>query len=187
MSLKLSLFAIQVFLPIPASDTARFGLVDIVRRTPDQCDFATKNASYAAVVAALLPHTQSFVMGVWDYIEDHDRAVSEFEQWCDGTENDAGAAPPADPYRSGQLHMFTTLLFLMAKGKAADLAMCEACRMPEGTEWHKRTFARLLSELPQLNFATISSDAIYVRPGSTGGVTAAELAEEHYSYLRKLV
>ncbi len=187
MSLKLSLFAIQIFLPLPAADSARYGLVDTVRATPDQCDFATKNVSYGRAVASLLPHTQNFVLGVWDYIEEHDRAMSEFEQWCDGTENDAGDAPPADPYRAGPLHMFTTLLFLMAHGKSADRTMCEACRMPEGTEWQRSTFARLLSVLPQLNFATISSDAIYVRPASSGGVTSAELAKEHYAYLRKLV
>jgi hypothetical protein len=183
---KLSLFALQVFLPLPAADTARYGLVDAIRQTPDACDFATKNASYGRVVQALLPHTQSFVMGVWDYIEDHDRANEEFRSWCDGTENDANEAAPADPYRSGPLHMFATLLFLMAHGKAADRVICEACRMPEEVYWQRATFARLLSSIPHLNFATISSDAIYVRPSGPGGVTAEELAEEHYGYLKKL-
>jgi len=185
--MKLSLFALQIFLPLPQADAARFGLVDLVRAMPDRTTFQQKNELYARVGQTLLPHTGTFNLGVWDYIEEHERAQAEFTQWCDGTENDAEGAAPVDAYRSGRLHMFVTLLFLMAHGKAADRMICEACRVPEGTEWHRRTFGKLLSTLPHLNFATISSDAIYVRPAGTGGVTHQELQEEHYTYLRKLV
>lgn len=185
--MKVSLFALQIFLPLPDADTARFGLVDLVRTAPDRIDFQAKNDLYSRVARTLLPHTGNFVMGVWDYIEEDERAKSEFEQWCEGTENDAEEAAPTDAYRSGKLHMFVTMLFLMAHEKAADRMICEACRMPEGTEWQKKTFGQLVSVLPHLNFATISSDAIYVRPAASGGVTAQELQAEHYGYLRKLV
>ncbi len=185
--MRLSLFALQVFLPMPMADSARHGLVEAIRAMPDQCTFEHKNQGYGRVTAALMPHVPSFAMGVWDYFEEHDRATEEFKQWCEGTEQDARQAPAPDPYRGGPLHMFATILLLMAHGKAADRMMCEACRMPEGTEWTRQTFARLLSTLPRLNFATVSSDAIYVRPGgSGGGVTAAELGEPHYQYLRRL-
>lgn len=184
--MKVSLFALQVFLPLPVADPVRFALVDTVRAMPDTCDFARKNADYTRVSKTLMGYVGSFAFGVWDYVEEHERALAEFDQWCEGTENDAAQAPAVDPYRAGQLHMFTTLLFLMARGKAADQTICEACRMPEGTEWTKQTFAKLLRTIPQLNFATVSSDAIYVRPGASGGVTTAELGEPHYQYLRKL-
>jgi hypothetical protein len=184
---KVSLFALQVFLPLPAADSLRHDLVETVRRMPDQSGFAAKNDAYAHITRLLHAHVGGFTFGVWDYFEDNDVAKREWQQWCEGTEADAREAPAPDPYRAGAAQMFVTLLLLMAHGKAADRMMCEACRMPEGTEWTRQTFGRLLAVLPQLNFATVSSDAIYVRPGVMGGgVTAAELGEEHYQYLRKL-
>lgn len=185
--MRVSLFALQVFLPLPAADSLRHDLVGTLRVMPDRSSFNGKNEAYGRVSSLLLAHVGSFHLGVWDYFEDNDVAKSEWDQWCQGTEADAREATAPDPYRAGSLQMFVTILLLMAHGKAADRMMCDACAMPEGTEWTRRTFGKLLSVLPRLNFATVSSDAIYVRPGAMGGgVTATELAEEQYAYLRKL-
>ncbi len=185
--MKVSLFALQVFLPLPQADSARRALVEGIRCAPDASGFGHKNQFYAGVAAALLPHKEHFRMGVWDFVEEHERAQTEFETWCKGTIDDAKNAPPADPYRSGGLHMFVTVLLLMARDQAADRTICEACRMPEGTEWQKETFAHLIGTLPNLNFATVRSDAIYVRPARDGGITVEELGEDHYAYLHPLV
>lgn len=185
--MRVSLFALQVFLPLPAADSLRADLVQAVRQMPDHSSFSAKNDAYAHIVRLLHAHVGGFQLGVWDYFEDNNVAKAEWDQWCEGTEADAREAPAPDPYRTGSLQMFVTILLLMAHGKAADRAMCAACAMPEGTEWTRQTFGRLLAVLPTLNFATVSSDAIYVRPGVMGGgVSAAELGEEHYQYLRKL-
>ena len=76
--MKLSLFALQVFLPLPNAHRVQEGLVAAVRSMPDASDFETKNQGYRRVVGSLLSHVPSFQLGVWDYFEEHDRAVAEF-------------------------------------------------------------------------------------------------------------
>ena len=65
--------------------------------------------------------------------------------------------------------------------------MRRACEIPEGNLWKRATFRRLLGVVRQLSFASVKSDCIYMTPRDHDwSLTASDLAEEKYRYLRPL-
>jgi hypothetical protein len=190
--MNLHLFALQVFLPLPKAEPLRQYMQNAIISSPENASPTQKVAYYRAVCERIAQHQDDFEMGVWDFMEDSSRAQAEFDQWCKGTVEDAtsGAPPDANPqgmYRQSPGYMFATLLFLVRAGSNSDDTLRERCRMPDSEMWRKSTFSHLLRGISLLNFASVRSDAIYMRPYSEPfAVTQAELGEEHYEYLKRL-
>jgi len=189
-----TLFVVQVFLRLPDAAQLAMQLRSIVTNTGQTCGFEDKWAFYGQLTEALTPWSARFERGVWDYIEDSDRAESEYEQWCRGTMADASEAQESGPgaseiYRApgGAQFMFVTIAVMLQKGSQSDTAICEACRMPDQAMWQRDTFRNLIRNLPLLNFVHVREDAVFVRPSTDAvGVSEEQLEGEEYEYLRRL-
>ena len=186
--MKHTLLAIQIFMGLPEATAFHAQLQSLLAAAPDGQTFGDKNNFYMQVLQILRPYGLLIDRGVWDYVEDPDRAEAEWKDWTQGTVADAIEAKETEsPFRGGRRYTFLTLLFLLAKGGATDRFICEHCRMSEDFMWRKGTFMYLLDAIPTMNFASVRSDAIYLRPGmGAPGVTEEELGLEHYSYLHTL-
>lgn len=191
--MKYTSFVLQVFLPLDIASPLRQRLHEIVRATAQRATYADKWNFYRLLSETIGPWAPHFEYGVWDYVEAPELAEAEYQKWCLGTVQDMQDAAEieaiAAAYRQsgGPRHMFITLLFLMRRGAASDKYVCEMCRIPEATWWTKETFRGMLSSIAALNFESVRSDAVYIRPGlDERGITGQELALEQYQYLKKL-
>ncbi len=185
--MKHTLFCIQVFMGLPQAHAFHDELAALLAAAPPGQNFQGKNAFYGRVLEILRPHGMLIERGVWDYVEEPDRAEAEWQSWTQGTVADALEPRAESPFRGGRRHVFLTLLFLLGKGGATDRFLCERCRIPDDQMWQKATMMHLLDAVPLMNFSSVRSDAIYLRPGmGAPGVSEEELGEEHYAYLHAL-
>ncbi|MBI5533062.1 MAG: hypothetical protein HY898_10120 [Deltaproteobacteria bacterium] len=187
-----SLFAIQVFVRIQQGITLRSDLHSVLSRAPEAATYAQKREFYQALVNVLVPWTEHFELGNWDFTDDASEAEREYESWCQGTLDDAQQSPPT-PFSTGYrdpseaYYMFVTMVFLLQTGSNDANLMAHYCNVPEFHLWNKQTFARLLRAIPMMNFVHVVSDAVYLCPGDDmRGVSTSELRSETYSYLRQL-
>ena len=68
-----------------------------------------------------------------------------------------------------------------------DHALSRLCDIPEQHLWRRDVFGRLLGGMSVINFASVISDVMYLIPRDDDwGLTAADLAEEKFHYLRPL-
>lgn len=190
------LFAIQVLLALQTTGQLRRQLHEWIKSGPPEAGYHDVWNFWRVAASYLVGWQHQFEYGVWDYFEDTARSQREYEQWNKGTIIDAQEAMqeqkgmPMHPYRPavGERFMFVTMLFMLQPGGRADRTVCELCRIPEPMMWTKATFGRLISALPNLNYPSVRSHAIYVRPGmDEAGVSREELQDPRYAYLRKLV
>jgi hypothetical protein len=191
-----SLFAIQVFLPLPAGSSLRANLDQIVRQAPEYAGFEEKRLLYQRIASLIVPAVGWVELGNWDFTNDSSEAEGEYEQWCNGTLEDAqereqrAAQALAIPFRSAAptTYMFLTQLFLLQQGTTGEAYVAQSCNVPQEHLWTKQTFHRLLSIIPYINFLAVLSDAVYLCPGSDAqGITVEELQGERYKYLHRIV
>ncbi len=83
--------------------------------------------------------------------------------------------------------MFTTLAFLLERGRASDQLLEAATTIHPDRLWLKQTFAGLLGLIPRLDFASVKGDAAYLCPGADEhGLAEAEIRMPRYAYLHAL-
>ena len=96
------------------------------------------------------------------------------------------ALPSRVPDQTGEAmeYALVSAFFLMPRGSSADVLLAERCDIPEA-EWMQRdAFGLFLSAFPQLRFASVRSDAIYVVPGGLDlAFSLRELQGDGYDYL----
>jgi len=140
----------------------------------------------AQVLHANLHLAQS---GCWDYFDDPERALRDFEMWKNGMLTAEGA-------RSGQRELSPyepryitfTMAFLLIKDSPSDLTLRRSCNVPEHYLWHRSVFARLLNDFGQVSFASVFADVSYLIPRDPPwALTAEDLAQPKFHYLRRLV
>jgi hypothetical protein len=181
-----TLFALQLFVPVDRA-LWRFDLIRLMRQSAAEIGPADKQRLWREAVARLDGALAEARFGVWDYVDDDERALEEYEQWCLGTVADAAEDSGVD--RSDEdCYLFATLLLLCDAGGPADEQLREAVEAAEEDRWSKETFRLLLAAVAALDWRGVKSDTLFVRPGDTGwGVPADALEEEHYHYLQLLL
>lgn len=179
-----TLLAWQIFVPL-ASASARRELITLLRASELEPGSADKTRFWMDVTRALRKLVSEAHYGVWDYIDDDEAALEEYQGWCDGTIEDAAEAEPVDP---GDAYAFVTVLLLCDAGAAADVKLAEVAASVEDDEWSVSTFQMWLEAVAGLDWRAVKSDTLFVRPGDRGyGVSSDELKEEHYHYLHPLL
>jgi hypothetical protein len=185
-----TLFALQLFVPAdPRVGPAQMGHRALLRRLREselEPTVGGKDRFWRSVSSTLHDLVGLAHYGVWDYIDDDEQALEEYEQWCQGTiedaHNDETPAPDAPCY------LFVTVLLLCDAEAEADLQLREAVEEAEGQPWTQATFRALLKTISALDWRAVKSDTLFVRPGDGGrGVPAEALQEEHYHYLQPLM
>ena len=126
--------------------------------------------------------------GLWEYIAEAEDAESDYHEWCEGTVVDVDEESEF-ANDDEQSYAFVTLLILMEDGGAAQSRIwAETERIPEGEEATLKAYARFLEVVPQLDFSTVHSCALFVRPGDGGhGVMESMLREEYAGRNRVVV
>jgi hypothetical protein len=129
--------------------------------------------------------------GCWEYFDEEASAKAMFDDWCRPVLERAvpRQAPSGVPtYReAGPRYLAFTLVYLLAYGSPSDLEVRRACNILPQDLWKKRTFRRLLGAVKTLSFASVKGDSMYMVPRDHDwGLTANDLAEEKYHYLRVL-
>jgi hypothetical protein len=185
--MKESLFVIQVFLPLRAEgQRLRRQVHDLIGSAPAESGYIEKHKLYRRVADLVVPVWDRFEYGVWEYSEDAARAKGEFRQWVDGTIADARGAERTDlPIESR--YLFLTQAFLLGLGTKSDRKLAKRCRIPDAELWRRSTFRALLLNIPEIDFADVRSDAIFLRPGIDElGLSPEEMRGEDYEYLHRL-
>jgi hypothetical protein len=191
-----TLFALQLFVPAdPRVGPAGMGHRALLRRLREselEPTVGGKERFWRSVTSTMHDLVALAHYGVWDYIDDDEQALEEYEQWCQGTIEDAQQDEPAVPHEhtgpDEPCYMFVTLLLLCDADADADLQLQEATEAVEEEPWSQASFRALLKAISELDWRAVKSDTLFVRPGDGGrGVTAEALQEEHYHYLQPLL
>ena len=167
----------------------------IVARQPEGQTFAEKRELYQDISQALLADLAIFQRGCWDYFLDESIAEAKYAEWCQGvTEHEGVRADPSrgvgGPYRaSGEEGFFAfTIAMLVTRGSNTDATLQRRCDDAQGRLWTRGAFCDFIQALPELNFASVRSDVVYLIPGNdTWALTESDLAGPKFSYLRPIV
>ena len=180
-----TLLALQLFVPLGRAG-ARAELLRLVRGSPSEPATTDKTRFWLdalSVLRRLLPEAH---YGVWDYVDDDERALEEYQQWCDGTVEDALSAEPPRPGVLG--YAFVTVLLLCDAGAEADLRLASMSEITDTDPWSRSSFEAWLDTLAALDWRSVKSDTLFVRPGDGGyGVSAEMLQDEAYHYLQPIL
>ena len=189
-----SILAMELALRIEAGSPLRARLHAIVARHPTLSSYQDKWAMYRQAAELLDTSLHLATMGCWDFFDDNERALRDFEMWSNGmiTREGARTAPQpgaGGPYRSAEpLFMTFTMALLMRYGSPCERHIGQLCAIPEAHLWHRATFSRILRGIPSLSFARVRADVAYLIPGNDAwGLSAADLRLPKFHYLRPIV
>jgi hypothetical protein len=185
-----TLFALQLFVPAdPKVGPARLGHSALLRKLREselEPTESGKERFWRGVSSTLQALVGLAHYGVWDYVDEDEQALEEYEQWCQGTITDAQQDEPPAP--GEPCYLFVTVLLLCDADAEADLQLREATEAADEEPWSQDTFRALLEVIGELDWRAVKSDTLFVRPGDGGnGVRALALQEEHYHYLQPLL
>jgi hypothetical protein len=191
MTIQSSIFALEICARLHAGAPLRGMLRELVANHPERTGHQGKWAMYRRAAELLRGSLDVAERGCWDYFDDHARAMSEFDNWSSWLKTEEGArkSPSGlDPYRGEPRYMTFTMVLLLVQNSPSDQAMAKLCDIPEAALWSKDTFARILSGMGVINFASVQADVVYLIPGDEGwGLTSDDLAQPKFNYLRPLV
>jgi hypothetical protein len=204
-------FGIQIVVQIFGSDALRAQLARLFD-AEDETDSAQEKRRFIKSVASLLIENQyAWEYGFWDFQNNAQSAISNFNQWRN--EIEASMATEADEIGSevDRIHRFSdqkeylivTLMLLIDNREEpvaddvgdyrfrptyAQLAapfrqMID--NLEEGDYWRPMTFAQLLRGLQSLDPRAIERDGMYVYPGTAqDGLSSMDLiGDEGWKYL----
>ena len=177
------LFAMQLLLPTEDA-TWLPQAWQVIRDAPKDTHPEELAHTFRRVCEMLEGSLDNVHYGLWEYIAEAEEAESDYHEWCEGTVLDVDEeAEDADDEETA--YAFVTMLLLLEDGGAAQSRIwAESERIPDGEEATLQAYRRFLQLIPQLDFATVHSCALFVRPGDGGfGVMESMLREEHYHHL----
>lgn len=191
MAFTHSVFALELCLQLLPGDTLRPWLQQLIERHPAHSSPREKWQLYRDASQLLLGRLNQAVSGCWDYFDDNDRALADYNMWSGGMTTLEGArrtpSGVPDPYRGEQRYMTFTISLLLQHGTPSERAFAHACHIPEPELWKRATFARLLASMGMISFASVKSDVVYLIPREeTFGLTADDLRAPKFEYLRPL-
>ncbi|MGE0884665.1 MAG: DUF1517 domain-containing protein [Blastocatellales bacterium] len=204
-------FGIQLVIQIFGSDELRARLARLIE-AEDETDSADEKRRFMKSVASLLIENQyAWEYGFWDFQNDANSAISNFNQWRN--EIEASMATESDELGSevDRVHRFSdqkeylivTLMMLIDNReepvaddvgdyqfRATYAQLAQPFRQlvdntDEDEYWRPATFKQLLQGLQSLDPRAIERDGIYVYPGTAqDGLSSMDLiGDEGWKYL----
>lgn len=174
-------FGLQLAVHSPPGDPWRRELGELVRRHQQDLRIEDKRTLYGAFANALQAALPKSALGFWDYVVPGE---GEYREWMRGIEDDAEERWAPDPTGAAMEYALVSAFFLMPRGSSADVLLGERCDLPEAQWMQRDAFSLLIAALPQLRFASVRSDAIYVVPGGLDlAFSLRELQGDGYEYL----
>ena len=162
----------------------------LLRNHPANATLQQKWQFYAAAAHEIATSFALVDRGCWDYYDDNERALADYDQWVNGMVTEEGARNQpsgGDPYRGEPRYLTFTMAFLIVRDSPCDLAIRQLCEIPDDMLWHRTSFLRILGGMRMLNFASIKSDCAYLIPRDNGwGLTQQDLAQSKFDYLRPI-
>ena len=185
-----SIFAIELCLRLVPRTDLRHELKRLVVSHPAASDPRRKAELLRRVSELLVGSEELFEMGCWDFFDDNQRALKDYDMWANGmiTEEGARKEPSGDPERYGEPRYMTfTIAQLLVNGSPTERALAKVCETPKDQLWKKETFLKILRALPNVDYASVKSDVLYLIPGEQDwGLTPADLKDPKFEYLRKV-
>lgn len=186
-----NILAIELCLRLEPGSSLRAQLKDLVVKHPVTSTPGLKWELLRRVSEHLLENERLFEKGCWDFFDDDGRALSDYDMWSNGmiTEEGARKEPSGKPGErdAAPRYMTFTVALLLAAGTPCARDMAELCDVPEEELWNKATFVRILRGLSRVSFAAVKSDVLYLIPrDESWGLTAEDLADPKFEYLRKI-
>lgn len=187
-----SIFALEVAARLDRAPALLPVLRSAITDQPSTVSLHSKWALYRRAAEALYGHLGLIERGCWDYFNDTQRADKDFAMWLGGmtTEEGARTAPSGrpDPYRGEPRYLTFTMALVLVRPSPTDDAVQRLCNIPQPLLWRRETFARLLSNMGVINFASVRSDVMYLIPRDDDwGLTVGDLALPKFHYLRPLI
>lgn len=196
-----SLYAVQIVLPLENTASVRQSIASLLREYGPHMSLKDKAHVWRQAFTTLASCMDSVTHGVWDYVEDSELADAEFDDWFEGTVDEAREVfelrtKPAEAVDNSESeaeadnedrYMFVTMLALIRKDTDTDRRLSAVSAMPEEGFWQKPTFLNLLRNFALMNPADVSRDALLMRPREdTMALLQSELDSEPYAYLRPI-
>jgi hypothetical protein len=186
-----SILALEICAPFQAGDALHTGLRQLLRDHPIAASLQKKWEIYRRATDLLLAAVPSFHMGCWDFFDDDQKALNDFQMWCNGmlTEEGSRKSPSgaAEPYRGEPRYLTFTIAVLLIQGTPTERTLAQRCTIPEDHLWRRDVFQHIIEGLPHLNFASVKGDALYLIPRDDDwGLTAQDLEAPKFEYLRPL-
>ena len=143
------------------------------------------------VSSLLLGEIHHAERGCWEYFDDEAKAKELWADWSKVVETKQGArttaSGPIDPYRGMARYMTVTMAYLLVRDSPTDELLRMTCNIGESRLWKRETFTVILSAIPQMSFASVRGDTLYMIPGDDEwGLTSDDLADPKFKYLRTI-
>jgi len=185
-------FGLQIAMKSFGDDTvrARFAHVLEEERQADE-DVQEKRRLLRRFVALLEENDLFWTYGYWDYMDEREAALAEFEAWVHDIEGSMAVeaeelGPQVDEVRrtsSRKDYVVVTLVFLLDQPYAPAQAFTH-----EDTYFLKETVSALVQGLTSMDPQAIQADGIYIVPGNAvDGLSEDDLLGPGWEYLRLLL
>lgn len=122
--------------------------------------------------------------GAWDLVRT-DSAAAEFDKWVADLE-DTTDVPEWAHTRKGEPYAVATVLVQARRDHNADLALGEACDLPEANWFERSAFDSMLDCARGLSLGSVERVAVYVQPGPGGSGPDAEQLLQGWDHLRTI-
>ncbi|MEZ4318595.1 MAG: hypothetical protein R3F61_13865 [Myxococcota bacterium] len=177
------LFAVQVLYPLALTGSLTGELIEAVRAAGDWMAPTDKNAWYDAFADLLLQHGPHLQYASWEHLDDPEEAMETYWAWLEGTAEDA-EDEARQPYRDEGHYGFVTVLVLAEEGGRSARMIAEHCDVEDEDGVAFDLLEHLVRLLGALDFESVTSDVVMVRPGAGGrGVSETLLGSATYHHL----
>ena len=185
-------FGLQIAIKSFGEDTvrARFAHVLEDERQADE-DVQEKRRLLRRFVALLEENELFWTYSYWDYLDEREAALAEFNSWANeiegsmATEEEELGAQVDDLRRTSSRkdYVVVTLVFLLDQPYAPAEAITH-----EDAYFLKETFSALVQGLTSIDPHAIQADGVYIVPGNAvDGLSEDDLLGPGWEYLRLLL
>jgi len=184
-----SIFALEIAARTWHGDPFRRTLHDLIMSHPQASTQVQKRMLYHQAVQHVMANFNAVELACWDFFDNHEKAVADYDMWCRGmlTAEGARTAPSFDPSQQEPRYLTFTMAFLMMNGAPSERALAQRCNVQEQNLWRRDTFAYILQAVPSIDFADVQSDVIYLIPAQDEfALTPQDLGLPKFHYLRRL-
>ncbi|MCA9572722.1 MAG: hypothetical protein KC656_33010, partial [Myxococcales bacterium] len=138
---------------------------------------------YEGLVDELLAVADQLQYASWEYLDDPGEAEDAYWGWLEGTAQDAREEQPWR-YPDDASYAFVTVLVLAPARGLTGRLLDELTDIEDEDGVSADLLDHLLRMLPTLDFPSVTSDVVMVRPGRGGwGVMETQLGDGTYHHL----
>ena len=182
-----SIFAIEIAARTWINDPFRQALHGLIVGHPAASSPIQKRQLYVQIAQHIQQNFQSIEKGCWDYFDNHEKAVADFDMWVRGMLTEEGARQQPS-YEPDPRYLTFTMAFLLVQGTPADQAIAQRCNVPQENLWRRDVFNYIVQAVPAIDFANVQADVLYMLPRDDEfALTPQDLTQPNFHYLRQLV